>query len=154
MHWEDNSVQGACTSCTAALEVSGSRCHCLFADIENEGLPPDEVAVPQEGRFFLDPQKFCILADRVRSWAPAILDHCADEDENRALRLDILDTISFLERGQRCLEAKASGHVQYPSQTLISAACLGNLLGSNEHVGNVVPLCLQVALPGVDLSNL
>ena len=107
--------------------------------------------MPQEGRFFLDPQKFCILADRVRSWAPAILDHCKDEDENRALRLDILDTISFLERGQRCLEAKASGHVQYPSQTLISAACLGNLLGSNEHVGNVVPLCLQVALPGVGL---
>ncbi|CAL1151620.1 unnamed protein product [Cladocopium goreaui] len=110
--------------------------------------------MPQEGRFFLDPQKFSILADRVRSWAPAILAHCNDEDESRALRMDILDTISFLERGQRCLETKTSGHVQYPSQTLISAACLGNLLGSNEHVCNVVPLSLQVALPGVDLSNL
>lgn len=126
----------------------------LFAGIENGGLPPDEVPMPQEGRFFLDPQKFSILADRVRSWAPAILAHCNDEDESRALRMDILDTISFLERGQRCLETKTSGHVQYPSQTLISAACLGNLLGSNEHVCNVVPLSLQVALPGVDLSNL
>jgi len=126
----------------------------LFPGIENGGLPPDEVPMPQEGRFFLDPQKFSILADRVRSWAPAILAHCNDEDESRALRMDILDTISFLERGQRCLETKTSGHVQYPSQTLISAACLGNLLGSNEHVCNVVPLSLQVALPGVDLSNL
>lgn len=96
---------------------------------------------------------FSTLASRVRSWAPLILETCMDEEEKQTLGMEIVDTLSLLEQGQRSLEW--SGNLQqFQSQTLIHAVCLGSVLGSNKYVANAVPLALKVSLPQLHMPNL
>ena len=109
--------------------------------------------VATQSKLLLDPAKFASLADRVRSWAPVLLQQCSDEDENAALRLDILDTVRFFDSGKRSLEW-AGQQQEFSSKTLIDSVCLGAMLGSNKHVNEAVPMSAQIIFPNVDLRCL
>lgn len=99
------------------------------------------------------PEKFAMLAERVRSWGPCLLRNCRDEDEVVALKMELLETVLFFERAQMGLEWTGPNQ-QFQSSTLIHSVCLGALLGSNQYVRDAIPLSLAISLPQMDLQHM
>lgn len=101
----------------------------------------------------LVPQRFAVLAERIRSWAPVLLANCHDQDETFALRMELFDAIQFFESGRMGLEW--GGPIQqFPSSTLIHSVFLGSMLGSNEKIGEVCPMALNMLLPQLNSEHL
>ncbi len=98
------------------------------------------------------PEKFAMLAERVRSWGPCLLRNCRDEEEVVALKMELLETILFFERAHMGLEWTGPNQ-HFQSSTLIHAVFLGALLGSNQYVRDAIPLSLGIALPQMDLQH-
>ncbi|CAE7694010.1 unnamed protein product [Symbiodinium sp. KB8] len=130
--------------------------HELF---EDDSFPPDtlkELRFQEEDVHWsaaLSPSKLSSLGDRVRSWAPLVLQGIQDEDERATARLELADTLHWVESLQASLQSQARPH-EYPSNILIASVFLTFLLGSRKHVAEAVPLALRVALPGLDLEEL
>ena len=130
--------------------------HELF---EDDSFPPDTL---KELRFQEDDihwsaamssGKLSSLEQRVRSWAPLVLQGTQDEDEKATARLELADTLQWVQSLQASLQSQARPH-EYPSHILIASVFLTFLLGSRKHVAEAVPLALKVALPGLDLEEL
>ena len=126
---------------------------------DDASFPPDDL---REIRFVqtehwsaaISQEKLSSLIARVQSWAPALLQNDSlDADEASTIRLEISDTLQWLNQLRQGTQGQARPR-QYPAHVMIATVFLAFLLGSRKHVGEAVPLALQVALPGLDLQEL
>ena len=101
--------------------------------------------------------------ERLRSWAPAILQEAGSNEEDdvdcdggSASRLEVADTLQWLDRLRRNMitHSQVEKPARYESSVLIASVFLASRLGSRKYMGEVVPLSLKFALPGVDLREL
>ena len=98
--------------------------------------------------------KFSQQAQRIRAWAPSMIQGVADEDEQAGLRLELADSLSWLEtlEAQTSWQSRVQRH-KYSSRTLIQAVFFRFTLGSASKIGKAFQLALSVGIPGLDLRT-
>ena len=98
--------------------------------------------------------KFSQQAQRIRAWAPSVIQGVADEDEQAGLRLELADSLSWLEtlEAQTSWQSRVQRH-KYSSRTLIQAVFFRFTLGSASKIGKAFQLALSVGIPGLDLRT-
>ena len=128
----------------------------LFDELE---FPPEQVrsklftAPAQHWSASVSPDQVARWMERLRTWAPSILQDAEDEEDGNTRRLELCDTLRCFDVLRQQLQPLPRP-AQYPSHILISSVFLAFLLGSRKHMIEAVQLSMRVALPELDLEAL
>ena len=126
---------------------------------EDEQFPPDELSElvyrPEEHwSSNLSYEKVSCLVQRVRSWAPLLLQNpSGDDDDNNLLRLELADTVQWFDTLKDNMEHQGRP-ARYSSHVMIASVFLSMMLATRRRMAEVIPLALKLALPGLDFGDL
>ena len=116
-----------------------------------EGFPPASLSVKtwvQDAHWSVDlaPATLTRHLDRLRSWAPVLLEAAARDEEDEpdggnAVRMELADTVQWFDRlrKQLIVHAKLEKPARYESHILIAAVLLAFRLGSRKYMAEVLP---------------
>ena len=93
------------------------------------------------------------LLERVRGWAPLLLDCLEDEEQAGVMKLELADTLRWFETLKLNLQGLGVKRA-YESHILRTAVFFAFVLGSHKNMAEAIPLALKLALPGIDLDEL
>ena len=100
--------------------------------------------------------KLSANAGRIRSWAPAVIQRVAGEDEQAMLKLELVDSVEWIEGLQSSMgwQASKSRGQGYSNRQLMNAVFFRFTLGNGAKASKAFQLALAVGIPEVDLQGL
>ena len=142
-----------CTLCLLGHWPMPAGCS-LFPDFPPPGL--SRYVIPEQDEaaasVALNSAKVAALAERIRGWAPLLLQTCADEEEQNNMRMELADTLGWF-TSLEVASRQEGRQTRYSPKVLVSSVFLSALLGSRKKIASAIPLAVQVAMPGLDVEQ-